>query len=190
MIRSGNAPSRQRHLLLNMQSLSKGSINSIFSASPTLLYVLTAKTMLSVQETWKLSFSNYLLNLSPAKSKSGPLRQNWKRQRLTWPAWRRRIVDGKKEIASCLPRSVSCIVSFLFLSLHRVYQYERIDPAEMKALKDEIELLKTQKAEIEQQKAALEASRNEAETSQTSRVCIVNCLEYHPSDHGRSSHWK
>lgn len=49
-------------------------------------------------------------------------------------------------------------------------KYERIDPAEMKALKDEIESLKAQKAEIEQQKTALEASRNEAETSQAGRI--------------------
>ncbi|KAF8887179.1 hypothetical protein BD779DRAFT_1672932 [Infundibulicybe gibba] len=50
-------------------------------------------------------------------------------------------------------------------------KYDRIDPAEIQALRDEIELLKTQKAELEQQKEKLEKSdaRDETIATQTAR---------------------
>lgn len=60
------------------------------------------------------------------------------------------------------------LVIFLFLQADVVFQYDRTDPAEIQSLKDEIELLKTQKAEAEK----LAAEREEQLNNLQSRVHI------------------
>jgi len=55
------------------------------------------------------------------------------------------------------------------------FKYDRIDPAEVQSLKDEIEALKAQKAEVEHQKAALQqvdAERQAVIDSHTAKVCL------------------
>lgn len=65
------------------------------------------------------------------------------------------------------------ICCFRFRILHIPLQYDRIDPAEVQALRDEIELFKSQKVEIEQQKVEIEKTVTEKQgliTTQETRV--------------------
>ena len=50
------------------------------------------------------------------------------------------------------------------------FQYDRIDPAEVQSLKDEIETLKVQKADVERQKVELDSERQTVIESHIAKV--------------------
>jgi hypothetical protein len=115
--------------------------------------------------------ANSIISSKRSRPNSSQRKNSYNLPRLNWPLVMPRFSASSARVLLGKSGIVNCSAKYAFKALHNVQitkspQYDRIDPAEVQALKDEIEVLKAEKENIQQSVAV----KDEQLVNQTQRA--------------------